>query len=156
MTEATVESFRTRLDQLEHENRRLKNIGALLLLVLGALAVMGQAPGGRAREVLEVQRLVLVDSAGKRRADLRLSPEGHGHVALFDDSGPRTITIITPGGISFYAAPPGRARIWMRIRDDGDPTASMTSAAGREVWGAPHTVTPVRLDASLTAPTECV
>jgi hypothetical protein len=43
MTEATVESFRTRLDQLEHENRRLKNIGALLLLVLGALAVMGQA-----------------------------------------------------------------------------------------------------------------
>src|SRR4030095_13916619 len=89
MTEATVESFRTRLDQLEHENRRLKNIGALLLLVLGALAVMGQVPGGRAPEVLEVQRLVLVDSAGKRRADLRLSPARTGPPALVDGPGAR-------------------------------------------------------------------
>ena len=156
MTQATVESFRTRLDQLEHENRRLKNIGALLLLVLGALAVMGQAQAVGLRKFWRCSVWCLLIRQASRRADLRLSPEGHGHVALFDDSGPRTITIITPGGISFYAAPPGRARIWMRIRDDGDPTASMTSAAEREVWGAPHTVTPVRLDASLTAPTECV
>ena len=43
MNEPKADNIVKRLDRLERENRRVKQIGALLLLGIGTMAVMGQA-----------------------------------------------------------------------------------------------------------------
>ena len=56
----------TRLRKLELDNRRMKRLGALALLAIGA-AVVG-APGGGSQDVMEAREFRLVDELGRTRA----------------------------------------------------------------------------------------
>ena len=68
MTEPTLDTLTRRLDRLEGEVRRWRRAGPLLLAVVGALAVMGQAlPKIR---VVEAEKLILRDPDGKVRVIL--------------------------------------------------------------------------------------
>src|SRR5262249_25740471 len=67
-------SVTQRLDRLERENRRLKGIGAVVLVGLAAVAglaadvLMGQA--GKVAKVVEAEKLALLDGSGRERAAL--------------------------------------------------------------------------------------
>jgi hypothetical protein len=58
-----------RLERVEKENRRLKQSGIVILLGACALVLMGQAQSHR---VLEAEKFVLLDNAGRHRAELAM------------------------------------------------------------------------------------
>ena len=63
-----------RVEQLERENRRMKRIGGIVLLIVAAVVSMGQVG---AAPVVEAQRFLIRDpNTGKGRAALSLLPDG--------------------------------------------------------------------------------
>ena len=83
MTERDVTQ---RPDRLERENRRLKGIGAVVLVGLAAMVLMGQDTPGKVAMVVEAEKFVLVDAEGRTRAILGAYGAGHGLV-LYDPNG---------------------------------------------------------------------
>jgi hypothetical protein len=72
-----------RLVILEKQNRRFKQLGAALLVLLASLAVMGQAPS---KKVVEANEFVLRDDAGKVRAKLLIDqPFEKSALLLYDE-----------------------------------------------------------------------
>ena len=54
-----------RLEKLERENRRMKQLGVVGLLALGGVLLMGQTkPKPKAPKVVQAQRFELVDATG--------------------------------------------------------------------------------------------
>ncbi|MGH7386345.1 MAG: hypothetical protein ACREKG_14300, partial [Candidatus Rokuibacteriota bacterium] len=86
MSDSTHDHLTRRLDRLERENRRLKLLGALALLGLAALTVMGQTAATQVVNTIEAERFVLRDGAGNARATLGLRPDGTAALALADDA----------------------------------------------------------------------
>lgn len=112
MNDPTLESLRARLDRLERHNRYLKLAGALLLtgmLVSGAMA-QGFSP------VVEAERLVLKDRAGRARAAFGLAGDGSPVLSFNDEDG---MTRLLLGIVN------GEARLNVASRD------------GKIVWKAP-------------------
>ena len=60
-----------RLEKLEKQNRRFKQIGTLALILLGSVLLMGQTSP---RRTIEANRFVLKDANGKSRAEWTASP----------------------------------------------------------------------------------
>src|SRR3989338_10400780 len=60
-----------RLEKVEKQNRRFKQIGALALILAGSVLLMGQASPQR---TVEATRFVLKDANGKSRAEWITSP----------------------------------------------------------------------------------
>ena len=75
-----------RLARLERANRRMKRIGALVLMVAGAALLSGQA-NGKDLQHLEVGSLTLKDKDGKTRAALGVNADGWATLTLFDTDG---------------------------------------------------------------------
>jgi hypothetical protein len=74
MDEPTLDSLTRRLERLERDNRRLRRMGAGLLIGLSALLLTAQAlPPAR---IVEAQHFVVKDAAGKKRAELTTSEAG--------------------------------------------------------------------------------
>ena len=73
-----------RIKKLENQNRRMKRVGAAVLILSASVLLMGQAPASR---TVEANEFILRDSAGRMRGslsmDLGLVPE----LALFDENG---------------------------------------------------------------------
>ena len=63
-----------RLEKLERQNRRLRQIVVTIVLVLGALAVMGQTRD--APDVVSAHKFILVDPENNTRAELALLGSG--------------------------------------------------------------------------------
>ncbi len=59
----------SRLERVERENRRLKQISAVVSLLATVVLIMGQA---RPDRTIEAQKFVLTDSHGNKRADLAM------------------------------------------------------------------------------------
>jgi len=70
-----------RLERLEIQNRRFKQIGALALILLGSVFLMGQASPPR---TVEATRFVLKDANGKSRTEWTASPSVAA--LIFDDA----------------------------------------------------------------------
>ncbi|MFQ5850780.1 MAG: hypothetical protein ACE5JU_09360, partial [Candidatus Binatia bacterium] len=64
MNETTVDNLVRRLERLEREDRRLKLAGALVLLGIAAMVVMGQTRAREAAKVIEAERFLLRDISG--------------------------------------------------------------------------------------------
>jgi hypothetical protein len=62
-----IDIIQNRLLRLEKQNRRMKQLGILVLLLAGTFLVMGQGYPGR---VSEAERFVVKDARGKIYADL--------------------------------------------------------------------------------------
>ena len=60
-----------RLERLEKQNRRFKQIGSLALILLGSVLLMGQAAP---RRTVEANEFILKDENGKSRAEWIVSP----------------------------------------------------------------------------------
>jgi hypothetical protein len=80
MSGATLNMLTRRLDRLERENRRLKLTVALGVLVLAAVALMGQAKSPAVSKVVEAEQFVLRDAGGLIRG--RWVAQDNGFVAL--------------------------------------------------------------------------
>jgi hypothetical protein len=85
-----------RLDRLERQNRWLKRLGAIVLVALGAVIAMGQAP---AKRTVVADEFVLKDSTGMKRAVLELE-RGQPMLTLFDANG-KDRTLLGTDFISF-------------------------------------------------------
>ncbi len=92
MNETSLDVLTQRLDRLERENRRLKRTRALVLVVVGALTLMGQtAPSNK---VIEAERFVLRDGMGKMRAELALDSAGGSRLYFFDEPGKPRVALL--------------------------------------------------------------
>lgn len=72
-----------RLQKLEVAHRRLKRLGTVLVFIISALFLMGQAAPKR---TIEAEEIVLRDSSGNRRAMLYMRPGG-ASLAFLDANG---------------------------------------------------------------------
>lgn len=77
--ETTLKRLDQRLGRVERQNRLLKRGLGLTLAVFGAVILMGQA----GRTTISAQQFLLVDRAGKRRAEISLAG-GAARLLLFD------------------------------------------------------------------------
>jgi hypothetical protein len=93
------EDLRDRVAELEQQNRRFKQLGAVVLTIAAVIVVMGQAPALKSGEVafvkadtVETHELVLKDHSGVIRA--RLSIEGAmSQLALMNEKGKATAEV---------------------------------------------------------------
>jgi len=110
MNEPTMDNMVQRLDRLERENHRLKRIGALVLVGIAAVVLMGQARPSKVAKVIEAEKFILRDEAGKVRAMLDAS------------TSPRTsFTLLDVNGVA-------RAGLW--LGPDGSPALILSGKEG--------------------------
>jgi hypothetical protein len=135
-----------RIERLETENRRLKQGGLICVLAIASTALMGQttqhkapvkkpaAPVAPAAPVIpdkiEAQSFVLVDAAGKPRADLAMGGIGPSF-RLLDQTGSAMVTIslndATPGGpVLLLSDPSHKGGIAMSVQGGAGPQLSLT------------------------------
>src|SRR5438093_7210196 len=78
-----IEVLEQRIRRLESQGRQMKRAGMLLLVLIGALAGMGQVKVKPKNRVIEGEKFVLKDISGTRRAELLMEAGGPGLV-LYD------------------------------------------------------------------------
>jgi hypothetical protein len=88
MDKTLIDALAERVDRLERENRRLKRIGAGLLIG-AALTLAAGAAGGK---VVEAERIVL-SKGGTARAVLEMDKEGMPSLDLLDETGKPQISL---------------------------------------------------------------
>ena len=70
MNESTIDKFVQRLDRLEKENHRLKRIGALVVVGIAALVLMGQARPSKVAKVIEAEEIIIRDKNKQIRVSI--------------------------------------------------------------------------------------
>ena len=93
-----------RLEKLERQNRRLKQAGAVALILAAAVLLMGQVPSHR---TVEANEFVLKDGDGRMRARLYMQAPRMVSPALefYDLDGVKRVSLdvqYSGSGISFY------------------------------------------------------
>lgn len=110
-----------RLERLERENRRLERIGAVGLILIGALVVMAQAPA-RPR-VLEAEKLIIRYPNGKEGIVLEARDDGSGAAAIIKHpNGVEGITLEATGphGSGAYFFPDANSgEAWITAKATG-------------------------------------
>ncbi len=85
-----------RLDRLERQNRRMKQAGILLLVIVSAVLLIDlAAPKSR---IVEAEKFVLRDSAGKPRGGLTVTEEGSA-LELYDTNQKLRVALGIPSGM---------------------------------------------------------
>lgn len=82
-----MEMLVKRVDRLEQENRFLKRVGLATLGSIAAIVLMGQALPTTVPKLVEAERFMVRDTAGKPRATLGLLPDGSPSLNLIDTDG---------------------------------------------------------------------
>lgn len=70
MNEPTMETLTRRVDRIERENQRLKQAGIVVLAVIAAMVMMGQATQGKVAKLVEAEKFIVKDAKGKPRVVL--------------------------------------------------------------------------------------
>ena len=112
-----------RLARLERANRRMKQIGTLVLLVAAAMLVSGAAND------LEVGSLALKDKDGNTRAHLAMV-DGTPRLALFDKAGKTRARLHGNPGLALFDKD-GEARAHLIVFADGSPSLAFFDRAGK-------------------------
>lgn len=158
MNESDLGAITERLERLERQNRRLRLAGVVLLLVGAALATAGVAhpapppvleaqrflvrdPAGRPRAVLGVvgdaSALNLYDRAGTGRASLTVDADGGSRLGFFDREGRSRVALDLAGDgtamVGFYDRN-GRAHAQLRVAPDGTIGLGFFDREGRPIW----------------------
>jgi hypothetical protein len=95
-----IQTILERLEKLERHNRRLKRAGALALVVVSAVLLMGQAaPKSR---IVEAEEFVVKDSSGKMRAVFGVAGKDAPRLLLFESGG--GFSKLGPTGFSLFDA----------------------------------------------------
>src|SRR5437016_2139911 len=93
MKELTLDALKRRLDGLERENRWMKRIGAVIIMVFAAMLIMGQAGPSKVAKVIEAERVVLRTSRGNVRAMLGVAEDDTTFFRFYDKEGRPRIAI---------------------------------------------------------------
>ena len=131
MSTLDLDVLTQRLDRLERETRRLKQLGAVVLIGIIAMAVMGQTLPGRVAKVVEGERLLLRDSSGRPFAVLG-SSEG---LAFFGHSG-AVRALLSADGLSF-ADHTGAYVFVLGVAQGDAATTVRILKDGKVMWKAP-------------------
>jgi len=106
-----------RLEKLERQNRRLKQMGAVALLIAAAVLLMGQASPNR---TVEANEFVLRDGNGKVRGTFSMADLGP-QLALLDANGIQRVnlllTVRTPS--LFLSDANGQNRVALQVSETG-------------------------------------
>ena len=162
MSEPTMETLARRLDRLERENRRLKRAGVVILGVIAAVVLMGQATPRKVAKVIEAEKFVLRDAVGTIRAVLGPGELGGlYHLTLFDMNGKELVGLATAldqavllfndshrktrAAISVVRGAStltlyddtGTPRAEMGAQPDGRPRLTLWDRDGKVIWSAP-------------------
>ena len=139
-----------RVAQLERGNRRMKRIGALVLVVAAAALLSGQVKGKYPD--LEVGSLTLKDKAAKTRARLGVSADGSPSLDLLDRDGKTRarLTVLPDGspGLALFGKD-GSVRATLGATATVDKrtgaktkttegTLTLFDAKGDVIWQAPR------------------
>ena len=124
MNEPTMDPLARRLDQVERENRWLKQAGVLALAVIAAVVLMGQAasklaPPGKPGKVIGAEQFIVHDARGGVRATLGTLPDGTVRLVLYDRGNP------------------GDTRVILSAGPEGSPVLSFSDKDGKIIWSAP-------------------
>jgi hypothetical protein len=84
MSKQQTEMLVQRLDRLERETRLLKRTGVAALAAIAAVMLMGQALPSKVAKLVEAEKFLVRDAAGKPRATLGLLPDGSPSLNLID------------------------------------------------------------------------
>jgi hypothetical protein len=84
------EDLRNRVAELEKQNRRFKQLGAVVLAVASVIVIMGQAP---AKKTVEANEFVLKDNAGNVRARLSVNALGSASMVFLDEKGKAALAL---------------------------------------------------------------
>jgi hypothetical protein len=96
----TLKELHDRLLKLEKQNRRLKQLGAVAMIVVTLLVVMGQAP---AKKTVEANEFILRDDGGNLRARLFMTEKSTTTAkALFGIDDLRPVTIPPEVALTLY------------------------------------------------------
>jgi len=117
--------------ELHRTNRRLRSLTGVILLVTGALVVMGQT---RQPQTIEAEQFVLRSSDGKVRGAIGTMPDGAVGLSLADVKGETRITLDTGAdgspGLDFYD-PQGKVRATFALGPTGTPGLGLYDAADK-------------------------
>ncbi len=122
-----------RLVRLERANRRMKRIGALVLMVAAAVVLSGAA-NGKDLSDLEVGSLTLKDKDGKTRAALGVSACGAVGLLLTDKAGKtRAHLVVEANGSPVLALTDkdGKTRAHLYVGVDGSPVLALSDKDGQ-------------------------
>lgn len=70
MNEPTMDNMVQRLDRLERDNRRMKRIGALVVVGIAAVVLMGQATASKVAKVIEAEEIIIRDKNKQIRVSI--------------------------------------------------------------------------------------
>ncbi len=70
MNEPTIDKLVQRMDSLERENRRLKLSGIIVLFLIGAVVLMGQAKPSKGAKVIEAEEIIIRDKNKQIRVSI--------------------------------------------------------------------------------------
>jgi hypothetical protein len=94
-----LEDLECRLLSMEKQNRRLKRLGAALLVLVTSLVVMGQAPS---KKTVEANEFILRDESGSIRARLFITAKSTENMDIPGMSNPVPVTINPKATLAFY------------------------------------------------------
>jgi hypothetical protein len=116
-----TETIIARLEKLERQNKRLRQVGIVSLLLLAVLVVAGVAAPSR---TIEAEKFVLKDVNGKTRAEL-LSNDAGPDLRLLDENG------IIRLSVSIYAGVPNIA---LFSPDSKQVATLVADDTGSQLW----------------------
>lgn len=120
----TMETLERRLEGVERENRRLKRAGALALVLIVAMVLMGHVLD---EKVVEAERFVLLDPNGETRAVLVVTNGGAG-LYLYDNKGKLRTGLVggmeDETGLSLYGSD-GKESARLNVYADGRPSMTL-------------------------------
>jgi hypothetical protein len=119
--------------ELQRTNRRLGSVMGALLLMTGALILMGQA-GTSQPQSLEAEQFILRGSDGKVRGAMGIAPDGAVGLNLNDIKGQTRITLDLAAdgspGLDFYD-PQGKLRATFALGPTGTPGLGLYDDFGK-------------------------
>ncbi len=121
-----------RFARLERSNRRMKRIGALVLMVAAAVVLSGAA-NGKDLPDLEVGSLTLKDKDGKVRAQLGEGADGSGQLRLYDKNGKRRamLSALADGTGVHLSNKAGTPRASLAVLADGSSGLVLSDKDGK-------------------------
>ncbi len=89
MDESKMDNLLKRLQCMEQDNRSLKMLGSLVVIVLSVVLLMGatQRKQSEIIEVIRARQFTLVDKGGTARAGMGILPDGTVVIGLIDKKG---------------------------------------------------------------------
>jgi hypothetical protein len=145
MDKSTLDILTERIDRLERQNRRLRQVGGCVLIGVTVLGAVAAKPADTAGIVRAVQLFLVHEDGGEipsERAALTTTPHD-GTILVLRHKGPNPSPQIAlnaaPDDRSFISinGADGKLRIYLGLEPDGQPKLLLQDEHGKELFRAP-------------------